>query len=156
MFPIWNTIGAYFLNNSEKNPKKTEGKMAQQAMPKKRILLVDDEPQTRELLASMLGVYGYSVSCVSDGSGALSILRKEHDTYDAILMDVVMPELDGIETTRTIKGLMGVSTPVISISAERMRPGLLAQIGMSEWVSKPIAIETLLSAIERVTAAHVP
>lgn len=70
-------------------------------MDKKRILLVDDEPDFVELIRHRLQINGYDVTAVGNGKEALGILRKEK--FDAVLLDIIMPQMDGLKTLKTIR-----------------------------------------------------
>ena len=70
------------------------------AIPKK-VLVVDDEPNFLKLLSTRLRVMGYQVITVSDGKAALEKVRKEK--LDAVLLDILMPKLDGLKTLREIR-----------------------------------------------------
>lgn len=68
---------------------------------KKKILLVDDEPDFVELIRHRLQINGYCVTAASNGKEALEALQKE--SFDAVLLDIVMPQMDGITTLKLIR-----------------------------------------------------
>lgn len=68
---------------------------------KKRILLVDDEPDFVELISHRLQINGYEVMAVINGKEALNILEKER--FDAVLLDIIMPQMDGLTTLKLIR-----------------------------------------------------
>lgn len=68
---------------------------------KKRILLVDDEPDFVELISHRLQINGYEVIAAADGKEALNILEKER--FDAVLLDIIMPQMDGLTTLKLIR-----------------------------------------------------
>lgn len=116
-----------------------------------RILLVDDHPMNRELGVLMLNLLGCSVELASDGREAIEAARRE--TYDAILMDVHMPGVDGLAATRAIRALDGPSsrTPIIAMSADVL-PEQVArtrEAGMVDSVGKPIDLESLRTCLAR-------
>ncbi|HEV2678318.1 MAG TPA: response regulator [Aliidongia sp.] len=115
----------------------------------RRILVVDDEPANRFLLGELLRARGAVVVEAAGGEGALDILNRMD--VDAVLMDVRMPDLDGIETTRRLRsqGGCGPRVPVLGVTANA-RPEDLAicrDAGMDGVVIKPVVIEQLLQAL---------
>jgi CheY-like chemotaxis protein len=113
------------------------------------ILVVEDN-QVNQLLATvLLGKAGHRVDIAANGLEALDAVRRR--TYDVILMDVQMPEMDGIEATRRIRTMGGPTSriPIIAMTANAMkgdRERLLAA-GMTDYVSKPIDKAQLFQAI---------
>ncbi|MDK1019404.1 MAG: response regulator transcription factor [Actinomycetota bacterium] len=110
------------------------------------ILVVEDDPGVRDALERALGFEGYDVETARDGAVALSMLRNRG--YDAILLDVMMPHLDGMETCRRIRA-RGDDTPILMLTArvavdDRVE-GLDA--GADDYVSKPFALDELLARI---------
>ncbi|KKQ52219.1 MAG: PAS domain S-box domain-containing protein [Parcubacteria group bacterium GW2011_GWD2_38_11] len=114
-----------------------------------RVLVTEDDSKTREFLGSMLSHKGYSVTYAGNGEEALEII-KEQD-FGAILMDIMMPGLNGEETAWTLKGYLKNRTPIIAVTALQMNPSLLIKLGIKELVPKPIMANRLFEAIERVT-----
>jgi len=111
-----------------------------------RILVVDDEPAVRASLARVLDQAGYQVSVAADGRDALHQVALEPP--DAVILDVVMPGLDGIEVTRTLR-LGRDRTPVLLLTAraevsDRVR-GLDA--GADDYLTKPFALDELLARL---------
>ena len=117
-----------------------------------RVLLAEDNPINREIASRMLEGAGFTVTAVPDGRSALAAATT--GGFDAILMDVEMPGMDGVETTRRIRALGGIegSVPVIALTAHAMagtRERLL-EAGMSDYLSKPFRPAELM---EKVRAA---
>ena len=116
--------------------------------PSHRILLVDDEPRLIRLMRLNLEHAGYQVSEAADGQQALDQLR---DTLpDLILLDVMMPELDGFEALKLIREISSV--PVIMLTArgqedDRVR-GL--ELGADDYVTKPFSPRELMSRVRAV------
>ncbi|MEO5347346.1 MAG: ATP-binding protein [Magnetococcus sp. YQC-9] len=119
-----------------------------------RILVVDDGEDNRILAGHILSREGHRVDQAEDGRQALEILCRER--YDIVLMDVQMPELDGIVTTRMIRdGVLGDvvrQVPILGVSAgalqEEMARGLAA--GMDLFLTKPYRAQALLKAVYRL------
>ena len=130
-------------------------------LPKKvnrynQILLVEDDKVNQMVLNRMLLERGYRVDLASNGKEAL--LLHEQQKYDVILMDIHMPEMDGMEATRKIRereAFSGESTHIIALTAhvlEGDRERFLA-IGMDGYISKPVMMHELYSAIDKATEA---
>jgi two-component system alkaline phosphatase synthesis response regulator PhoP len=110
-----------------------------------RVLVVDDEPDVLEMLRIMLTEKGFDVVVAQD---ALSGLRAAHQTCpDAILLDVMMPDVDGFETCRRLREMMDV--PIIFVTAkgtiEEVVQGL--SLGADDYVVKPFAPSELISRL---------
>lgn len=119
-----------------------------------RILLADDEPIGSMSMHVMLTRLGHTVVAVADGVQALDALD-EHD-FDCILMDINMPEMDGVEATRIIRNDLRFSAkssiPIIALTAYAMegdREKFLAA-GMDEHVTKPVRVGEISDAIRAV------
>jgi len=119
-----------------------------------RVLLAEDNVTNRRLALRLLERKGYTVLVANDGLEALELL--EHNAVDLILMDVQMPNLDGLEATRAIRARelsRGVHTPIIAMTAYAMdqdRARCLAA-GMDEHLPKPIRPDDLYRMIRRFT-----
>jgi len=115
----------------------------------KRLLVVDDEPANRFLLGELLRGQGAIVVEAAGGEGALDILSRI--TVDAVLMDMRMPEMDGLETTRRLRrqGRATRTVPVLGVTANAWPEDIAAchEAGMDGVVVKPIVIEKLLQAL---------
>lgn len=115
------------------------------------ILLVEDDAVNQVVATRALEMKGYQVEVANNGREAMKMLN---DSFDLILMDIQMPEMDGIETTRCIREqerTSGKHIPIIALTAHALkgdRERFLA-IGMDDYVSKPIDMSKLYQAIER-------
>ncbi len=111
-----------------------------------RILLVEDSATNAFVTKTLLNKRGANVEHVSDGIEALEALRTR--PYDLVLMDVAMPEMDGIEATRIIRagGTLDPSIPIIAMTANAVKGDRqrCLDAGMDDYISKPIATEKLL------------
>ncbi|WP_333587375.1 ATP-binding protein [Phenylobacterium sp.] len=118
-------------------------------LTQRRILLVDDHPMNRELGATVLGILGCDVTLAKDGREALEAVQESD--FDAVLMDIHMPVMDGLEATRAIRALAGPAgaIPIIAMSADVMAETLdqCQRAGMTDAVGKPIRIETLQAVL---------
>ncbi len=115
-----------------------------------RILVVEDNPVNRKVVSGVLGKRGYSIELANDGREALAKL--EHDSsFDLILMDVQMPVLDGLETTRLIRNNPRWQTlPIVAMTAHAMTGDKenCLEAGMNDYVSKPVSPEHLLRVVD--------
>jgi signal transduction histidine kinase len=116
-----------------------------------RLLLVDDNAINRMVGQRLLQRDGHRVEVLESGEQALE--RLERDTFDGIFMDVQMPGLDGLETTRILRA-KGVRTPVVALTANALsgdREVCLAA-GMTDYLPKPLDLEELRAVVKRISA----
>lgn len=120
-----------------------------------RILVVDDNPRNHQICAYILGMLG-AVS-VAAGSGPDALIMMQQERFDAVLMDINMPGMDGVETTRQVRALAdraAAGTPVIALTASAMahqRQGYM-EAGLDGFVAKPFHPASLLRAIQAAMA----
>lgn len=111
-----------------------------------RILVVDDERATREGLQRALRLEGYDVELASDGEEAL--IRERRQASDLIVLDVLMPRLDGLEACRRLRAY-GSTTPVLILTArvevEDRVEGL--DVGADDYLTKPFALDEFLARV---------
>jgi PAS domain S-box-containing protein len=141
-------IGNALVTNKKVLPSITK---AEKAL---KLLLVEDDKINQKVIRKMLVERGYFVQEANNGIEAIELFTK--DNYDAILMDIQMPKMNGIEAAAKIRSLEqeGKHTPIIAITAYSL-PGdreRFLRLGMDEYVSKPIQMDILFHVIERVTA----
>jgi PAS domain S-box-containing protein len=118
-----------------------------------KILLVEDFPVNQMVISEMLKKSGYQVHVAADGKQALKNI--EESSFDLVLMDLQLPEMDGFETTKCIrknKNPKIASMPVIALTAHSMEnnAGQTRQAGMNEILIKPVNLFKLLETINRV------
>jgi signal transduction histidine kinase/DNA-binding response OmpR family regulator len=119
------------------------------------ILLVDDNATNRKLGAKTLARLGYAVDLASDGREAVDAVAAGH--YDLVLMDIEMPELDGVSASTEISERLRSNRPYIvaltanAISGDRER---YMEAGMDDYLSKPLRLDALVSCLERASAAR--
>jgi signal transduction histidine kinase/ActR/RegA family two-component response regulator len=123
-----------------------------------RILLVDDHPASRELGQAMLQMLGCEVDLATNGREA--VRRAAKQPYDAVLMDVRMPEMDGLTAAATIRAGAGpnAKTPIIAMTADVLPEQVAAcrAAGMVDHVGKPITVEALRAALSRWVGRAAP
>jgi PAS domain S-box-containing protein len=118
-----------------------------------RILVVDDSDINLEVAQRILEKQGASVTTCSDGLSAVEHIRCHHQALDVVLMDVQMPNLDGNETTRRIRGeLQQTTLPIVALTAgalvaERQRA---LDAGMNDFISKPFDPQALIRKVRRL------
>ena len=121
----------------------------------KRILLVEDNELNREIAEEILGEVGFIVDTAPDGTDAVAIMEQaEENYYDAILMDVQMPVMNGYEATRTIRSLHRNDVkdlPIIAMTANALEDDKEAafKCGMNAHVAKPLDIEVFMSVLKK-------
>jgi len=120
-----------------------------------RILVVDDEPAVRESLRRALQLEGYDVGLAADGLEALE--RLAEDGADALLLDVTMPRLDGLETCRRLRR-DGNGVPVLMLTARDAVSDRVAGLdaGADDYVVKPFALEELLARLRALLRRLAP
>ncbi len=110
------------------------------------ILIIEDERKTAALLSTTLKQEGFEVSCASDGAAGLKEALKSG--HDALLVDIMLPKLDGLSLVRALRA-QGLTTPVIMLSArgevEQRVEGLDA--GADDYLPKPFAMSELLARL---------
>ena len=119
-----------------------------------RVLVVDDVEVNRELLGEVLGRHGHEVCFAADGAEAVALAARER--FDAVLMDVQMPVMDGVEATRRVRALPppACRVPIVGLTANVLageRERYLAA-GMDLCLTKPVAWGELLAALAGIAA----
>lgn len=113
----------------------------------KRVLVAEDNPINQQLALEFLQRAGANVDIAETGRQA--VVAATENNYDAILMDIHMPQLDGLEATTTIRN-QGIGVPIIAVSADALteRKAAAIQAGCNDYVTKPIDFDLLLSTLE--------
>ncbi len=114
-----------------------------------RILLADDLDLNRKLICDMLSLDGYDVDSVADGAAAVEAVKAK--SYDLVLMDMIMPGMDGIDATRAIRALPAPTcdVPIVALTAHSFREQLddCLHAGMNATLTKPMSFEALSTAV---------
>ena len=107
------------------------------------IMIVEDDPNQRKLMSTVLNQYGYNVVTADDGIEALDVLDKKH--VDLIILDIMMPRMDGFEFTDTLRK-SGCTIPILMVSAKQSpidkRKGFI--IGTDDYMTKPVDEEEMV------------
>ena len=117
----------------------------------KTILVVEDNSINQMLVKHVLSKSGVTaIHIANHGTEALEFIKE--NTYDVILMDIHMPELDGYQTTQIIRNELHLSVPIIAMTALAIKgeDSRCISIGMDGYVSKPFTIQSLYNELERV------
>lgn len=116
---------------------------------KASILLVEDEEHLQDALKLNLELEGYEVTPVSDGAAALKAVESEY--FDLIIMDVMMPELDGISATESIR-IRKNDVPILMLSAKNTSSDRVLGLkkGADDYLTKPFNLEELLLRVEKL------
>lgn len=119
---------------------------------KKKILLIDDEPDIQMIVTARLESIGFEVLIARDGQEGLDLARKEFP--DAILLDLMLPKLDGYKVCRMLKFDKAFEKiPVIIFSARSSHPDqkLAEQAGADAYLTKPLDMKLFMETIQRLT-----
>ncbi len=146
---------ALFLHRLEASLPESKRKMLSSVKPfdeilaTRKVLIVDDDVRNVFALTGVLEQYAMDVSFAENGKDAIKFI-KEHPDLDIVLMDVMMPEMDGYETTRRIRALEGFEAiPIIALTAKAMKGDRekCLEAGASDYIAKPVDTAQLLSLL---------
>ncbi len=134
--------------SKEKPPIITRHTIAETSKKKLKILLCEDNPVNQKVAMIHLRKFGYVADLANNGLEALKAVKTLH--YDLVLMDVQMPEMDGLEATKAIRSA-GLGVPVIAMTANAMKGDRekCLDAGMDDYISKPINPKILLEKIKQ-------
>jgi PAS domain S-box-containing protein len=113
-----------------------------------RLLVAEDNTVNQKVMQQLLAHLGYQADLASTGIEAIEALDRQ--TYDVVLMDVQMPELDGIEATRRIRARFGDAPFIVAMTANAMSGDreLCLQAGMNDYLPKPVELDQLSQVLE--------
>lgn len=123
-----------------------------------RILIVDDQPMNVDILQTRLAVHGYDILTATDGEAALQVARSEQP--DLLLLDVMMPKMDGIEVCQRLKGDASLPfMPIIMVTAKSDSKDVVAGLdaGADEYLTKPVDQAALVARVKsmlRIKGLH--
>jgi DNA-binding response OmpR family regulator len=116
--------------------------------PPPSVLVVDDDPDVRALVSTLLGRAGYLVTEAADGRAALKALYSQRP--DLVVLDVNMPDLDGWATLERIRDLSDVPVVMLSARGEELEKVRALRAGADDYVTKPFGRQELLARVESV------
>lgn len=105
----------------------------------KRVLVVDDNVLNLKVATKMLKNYNLNIECVQSGFECINKIEN-HEKYDLIFMDIMMPKMGGVETLKRLKQIEGFNTPVIALTADALsgKATKYLEVGFDGYISKPI------------------
>ena len=110
------------------------------------VLIAEDHEDSRDALRTLLEAFGYQVRVAGNGFEAVADARAHHP--DLILMDMMMPGMDGLEATRTLRADPGFPRiPIVAVTAMEGARERVLQAGCDDWVAKPIDIRGFLARL---------
>lgn len=126
--------------------------MPQDKTSKKRILIIDDDPDLRNLLKLGMDIAGYETIIAKDGAEAISIVKQ--DRFDIIIVDLLMPVMDGLRFLNWLRNEAKISVPVLVFTSNASKDIIVEAkaAGAEEVILKPIKLKELLeklSTLER-------
>jgi CheY-like chemotaxis protein len=116
----------------------------------RRLLIVDDIAENRNLLSRFFGARGYQVAQAGCGVTALSMIKQQQ--FDAVLLDIVMPEIDGIEVLKAIRAIYSQGElPVIMVSGQSggRDISLALDLGANDYITKPVDLVGAFAKLQR-------
>ena len=146
---------ALFLHRVEANLPEAKRRMLREVhrtdpvLQGKKVLIVDDDMRNIFALTSALERYMMEISYAENGRDGIDSL-KEHPDVDVVLMDIMMPEMDGYETTKNIRAIdKFASLPIIALTAKAMKGDRerCIEAGASDYITKPVDMDQLLSLL---------
>lgn len=118
-----------------------------------RVLIADDDPLLRSLLVHRLSADGYEVVIAEDGSQALSVITDRNP--DLIVLDALMPVMDGFEVLRRLKSGPGRVAPIIMLTALKREQDIVGalQLGAADYLVKPFIPDELSQRVRRLLSS---
>ncbi|MBW1892319.1 MAG: response regulator [Deltaproteobacteria bacterium] len=147
---LFDSIMEIFGYEQSASHRPSNGFKDQEALTHVKILLVEDSPVNQRVAMSILKTANIVPDTAENGAKALEMIKKKH--YDAVLMDIQMPVMDGLEATRKIRNELNLpDLPIVAMTAHAMygdREKCLAA-GMNDYVAKPIDRQELFTALRK-------
>ena len=151
-------IGEDVVNNLKNfrysdHRRRKKSLLVRNRMPYAHVLVVDDTATNLDVARGMLRPYGMKIDCVNGGQEAVDAIRDEKMKYDAVFMDHMMPEMDGIKAVRIIRNEIGTeyarTVPIIALTANAIvgNDKMFLEKGFQAFISKPIDVTQLDSVL---------
>lgn len=115
---------------------------------KKKLLVVDDDAQIRDLLTDYLGEAGYEVITVGDGASAKNVLNQT--AIDLMILDLILPDTDGVSLAREIRTKDDIPIIMLTTKSEEVERIVGLEVGADDYVSKPFSPRELLARIRAI------
>jgi len=141
---------------SEKEDKEGAHPPSGEGNARLKVLVVDDNEVNQKVASLFIRRLGYPVDCVDSGAACLE--RLQAIPYDIVLMDVQMPGMDGLETTRRIRSSPAKNQPwIVALSAHTLADHIerCREAGMDDFITKPLQLDALSAAMARAAATRV-
>ena len=119
-------------------------------MVSENILVVDDESRMRKLIKDFLAQKGYSILEAADGEEALQLFEENQNKISLILLDVMMPKLDGWSVLRQIRQISQVPIIMLTARGEEQDELFGFELGVDEYISKPFSPKILVARVEAI------
>lgn len=119
-----------------------------------RVLVVDDEPQIRRFLDISLRAQGYVVATVGTGTDARRHI--EHDHADLVILDLGLPDQDGVEVLKALRGVSDVPVIVLTVRASEAEKVEVLDAGANDYVTKPFGIQELMARVRALLRRPLP
>ena len=129
--------------------RKKNSQLVRIKMPNARVLIVDDMKTNLDVAKGIMSLYGMQIDCALSGQEAVDAIRNEKHRYDAVFMDHMMPEMDGMEAVRIIREEIGTeyakTVPIIALTANAIlgNEEMFLSRGFQDFISKPIDVKHL-------------
>lgn len=117
-----------------------------------KVLVVEDDQSLREVLRYNLGREGYEVVMANDGAQALEVTQREKP--DLILLDILLPELDGYEVCRILRRQTGIPIIMLTAKNQEMDKVMGLELGADDYITKPFSLKELLARIRAQLRRH--
>ncbi len=148
------TAGQHGVEGEQEQKRKgivTQHSVADEAKQSVRILMAEDNELNRKLANFILTRAGYRLDIANNGKQAVEMFLEHPDRYDLILMDIQMPEMDGIVATKHIREKGFADIPIIALTASTMKGDreTFVQAGMDDFVPKPVKREVVYKVIKK-------
>lgn len=159
---FWFTLDAVSpdaITDADEMPTKTADSICEETNRSLHVLIAEDNAVNQRVITAMVSRLGCTFEVVTDGIEAVEAVRRGN--FDAVLMDIQMPRMDGVMATRLIREEeqgSGRTLPIIAITAHAMRGTRddYLKAGMTDFVPKPIEVKTLALALHAVAKKHAP
>jgi CheY-like chemotaxis protein/two-component sensor histidine kinase len=140
------------INNTEEEDHNTDDEIPN--FEGKRLLLAEDIDINREIVMALLEPTNIKIDCAVNGAEALKLFSQAHDSYDVILMDIQMPEMDGFTASRAIRALdvpNAASIPIVAMTANVFKEDIekCLEAGMTDHLGKPLDFNEVLATLKK-------